>query len=105
MTADPILAVDLGKYKCVSCAYDRRTTAAEFRTITTSRAEVERLIRATGPAVVVVEASTLAGWVHDLCGELGVPCRVAIGRPPRTPGCTTRSSPGPRCTRRTAPGI
>src|SRR4051812_13843010 len=77
MTADPILAIDLGKYKCVSCAYDRATAAAEFRTITTSRAEVERLVRTTRPAVVVIEACTPAGWVHDLCGELGVPCKVA----------------------------
>ena len=47
MSADTILAIDLGKYKCVACAYDRVTAAAEYRTITTSRAEVERLIRAT----------------------------------------------------------
>src|SRR5262249_29183985 len=42
-----------------------------------SRAEVERLIRAAAPAVVAIEACALSGWVHDLCGELGVPCRVA----------------------------
>jgi transposase len=27
--------------------------------------------------VVVIEACALAGWVHDLCTELGLPCRVA----------------------------
>src|SRR4051812_10713727 len=75
--SNTILAVDLGKYKCVSCAYDRATAAAEFRTITTSRAEVERLVRDARPAVVVIEACTLAGWVHDLCAELGVACKVA----------------------------
>ena len=67
----------MGEYKCVACAYDKTTAAAEFRTLTTSRAELERLIRAARPAVVVIEACTLAGWVHDLCGELGVPCKVA----------------------------
>jgi transposase len=77
MTADTILAIDLGKYKCVACTYDRATAVAEFRTLTTSRAELERLIRVTGPAVVVIEACSLSGWVHDLCGELGVPCKVA----------------------------
>jgi len=77
MTSTTILAIDLGKYKCVACAYDRAVAAAEFRTITTSRAEVERLIRGAGPAVVVIEACTLAGWVSDLCAELGVPCKVA----------------------------
>ena len=53
MTSTTILAIDLGKYKCVSCAYDRVTADAQFRTLTTSRAEVERLIRDAGPAVVV----------------------------------------------------
>jgi transposase len=77
MTGTTILAIDLGKYKCVACAYDRATTATEYRTVTTSRAEVERLVRAARPAVVAIEACSLAGWVHDRCGEIGVPCRVA----------------------------
>jgi transposase len=75
-TAGPILAIDLGKYKCVACLYwgaDQST----FHAIDTSRAEVERLIRCTRPAVVVIEACAPAGWVHDLCARLGVPCRVA----------------------------
>jgi transposase len=38
---------------------------------------LERLLRRARPAVVVIEACSLAGWVHDLCGELGLPCRVA----------------------------
>jgi transposase len=75
--SDPILAVDLGKYKSVACIYDRATAAAEYRTVPTSRADLERLIRSTRPAVVVIEACTPAGWVHDLCVELGVPCQVA----------------------------
>ena len=75
--AGPILAIDLGKYKCVACLYDRATAQAGFRAIETSRAEVERLIRRTRPDVVVIEACSLAGWVHDLCAALGVPCRVA----------------------------
>src|SRR4029434_943125 len=60
MTSTTILAIDLGKYKCVSCAYDRPTAGAEFRTVTTSRAEVQRLIRDARPAVVVIEACALA---------------------------------------------
>jgi transposase len=77
MTGTTILAIDLGKYKCVACAYDRATAAAEFRTVTTSRATVERLIRDCHPAVVVIEACTLAGWVRDLCAEIGVACKAA----------------------------
>jgi transposase len=75
--AGPILAIDLGKYKCVAGAYDQASAQARFTTIDTSRPEVEGLIRRTRPAVVVVEACSLAGWVHDLCAELGVPCQVA----------------------------
>ncbi len=73
---DTILAIDLGKYKCVACLY-RPAAAADFRTVATSRAEVERLIRAATPAVVVIEACSLSGWVRDLCGQLGAPCKVA----------------------------
>src|SRR5262249_21483270 len=51
---------------CVSCAYDRATAAAEYRTVTTSRAEVERLVRGSRPAVLVIEACASAGWVHVL---------------------------------------
>jgi hypothetical protein len=60
MTGATILAVDLGKYKCVACVYDKATAAA-FHTVTTSRAEVEQLVRSTAPAVVVIEACTLSG--------------------------------------------
>jgi len=74
---DTILAIDLGKYKSVACIYRRDTAAAEFRTVATSRAEVERLIESTRPAVVAIEACSLSGWVRDLCRELGVPCKVA----------------------------
>ena len=76
-TAGPILAIDLGKYKCVACIYDRPTAAADFRAVETSLAEVERLVRRARPAVVVIEASALAAWVHDLCAGLGVRCVTA----------------------------
>jgi transposase len=72
-----ILALDLGKYKTVACAYDRPTAQATFGTLTTSRDDLRQLFARRRPAVVVIEACALAGWVHDLCAELGLPCRVA----------------------------
>jgi hypothetical protein len=75
--SDTILAIELGKYKSVACLYDPAAAEADFRTFDTSRAELTRLIVRARPAVVVIEACTLSGWVHDLCGELGVRCRVA----------------------------
>jgi transposase len=72
-----ILALDLGKYKSVACAYDPADGEARFHTLPTSRAELGRLLDRLRPAVVVIEACTLAGWVHDLCKERGVACKVA----------------------------
>src|SRR5262245_14340881 len=76
-TAAPILAIDLGKYKSVACDYDSATAEAAFATFDTSRDELRRRLARARPAVVVIEACALSGWVHDLCAELGVPCRVA----------------------------
>jgi transposase len=76
-TVGPILAIDLGKYKSVACVYDRDSGEVVFRSVPSSREEFQRLIERSGPSVVVIEACTLAGWVHDLCVQLGVPCRVA----------------------------
>jgi transposase len=71
-----ILALDLGKYKSLACVYG---TAEEgrFLSIPTTRQELTRLLAQQRPAVVLIEACLLAGWVHDLCVELGVKCRVA----------------------------
>ena len=76
-TTDAILALDLGKYKSVACLYDPADGAVLFQTLPTSRRELRRLLDGRRPAVVVIEACTLAGWVHDLCTELGLICKVA----------------------------
>jgi transposase len=72
-----ILAIDLGRYKSVACAYDRGTMAARFHTIESTRADVERLFARYPEAVVVVEACANAGWVHDLAIEHGLAVKVA----------------------------
>jgi len=75
--AATILALDLGKYKSVACLQETQAGEARFQTLTTARAELARLIERHRPAVVVIEARALAGWVHDLCAERGVACKVA----------------------------
>jgi transposase len=72
-----ILAIDLGKYKSVACVHDQATGEICFTTFETGRIELRRLIGQHQPVVVIIEACLLAGWVHDLCGELGVRCLVA----------------------------
>jgi transposase len=72
-----ILALDLGKYKSVACAYDRASAEHRFHSFDTTRDELHRLFEQQRPALVIFEACALAGWVHDLCGELALPCKVA----------------------------
>jgi transposase len=77
-TTGLILALDLGKYKSIACAYDRAAPGApRFESLTTDRDHLRRLFERHRPAVVVFEACLLAGWVHDLCAELGLACKVA----------------------------
>ena len=70
-----ILALDLGKFKTVACIYvegDYR-----FASVVTHRNEFTRLIQTEQPDVVVFETCTAAGWLADLCEELGVGFFVA----------------------------
>ena len=76
-TNGTLLAFDLGKYKSVACLYDRASATHRFVTLDTSRAELHRFLAQQQPGVVVFEACVLAGWVHDLCAELALPCKVA----------------------------
>jgi transposase len=73
----PILAIDLGRYKSVACAYDPATRAAAFRTLDTGRADFERLFARHPTALVVVEACANAGWAADLARERGLAVTVA----------------------------
>jgi transposase len=74
-----ILAIDLGKYKSVACVYPAAGQQSEIRyeTFDTSPEELADLLGRVRPAVLVIEACALAGWVHDLSLERGVPCEVA----------------------------
>jgi transposase len=76
-TTGTILAIDLGKYKSVAGTYTGDRSLISYATLTTSRTELIRLFQRTRPAVVLIEACALAGWVYDLCAELGIRCLVA----------------------------
>jgi transposase len=75
--ARTILAIDLGKYKSVACLYNGDPATATFVSFPTDRNRLEKLFAKHRPAAVVIEACLLAGWVHDLCHELGLACHVA----------------------------
>lgn len=72
-----ILALDLGKYKTVACVYRGDPATAPFVSLITDRDHLGRLFERYQPAVVVIEACLLSGWVHDLCHQLGLACVVA----------------------------
>jgi transposase len=72
-----ILAIDLGKYKSVGCVHDEASGEFRFTSFETTRHELRQLIDKHQPAVVIIEACLLAGWVHDLCVELGSRCLIA----------------------------
>jgi hypothetical protein len=75
--SDTILAVDLGRYKSVACAYRRATRDHAFRTIDTTPEDVARLLARHPGALVVIEACANAGWVHDLAAARGHAVKVA----------------------------
>jgi transposase len=72
-----ILAIDLGKFNCVSCLFDTESNTTEFETFKTYRSEIERVLSQTQPQQVVMETSSITGWVYDLCVGLGYPTLVA----------------------------
>ena len=76
-STNTILAIDLGKYKSVVCILDQANGEYRFTTFDTSRAELRDLLTKEQPTVVLIEACLLAGWVLDLCNDVGVRCLVA----------------------------
>jgi len=61
--------------------YTGDPAAATFLSFPTDRDHLQKLFAKHRPAAVVIEACLLAGWVHDLCHELGLPCHVANTAP------------------------
>jgi transposase len=72
-----ILALDLGKYKTVGCAYESETGEHQFQRTFTTREAIQRLVQEIKPERVVIEICSIAGWVCDLLWELGVEVQVA----------------------------
>lgn len=73
----PILALDLGKFNSVLSWFEPESRKAEFRTVRSSAAELRAELTRQPVKLVVFEACSQAGWVHDLCEELKLPALVA----------------------------
>jgi transposase len=74
-----ILAIDLGKFKSVTCLLETETNETEFWTMTTDRQYLLAVLKKYTPDLVVLESCGLAGWVHDVCTAEG--CEVLVCNP------------------------
>jgi len=72
-----ILALDLGKYKTVGCAYESASGKHNFQTSFTTPTGLAQLVKEVKPDRVVIEVCNIAGWVCDLLRGLGVEVQVA----------------------------
>ena len=72
-----ILALDLGKYKTVGCAYESASGEHRFSASGTTPQGLAQLVSEVKPDRVVIEVCNIAGWVCDLLRELGVAVQVA----------------------------
>ena len=76
-TANTILAIDLGKFRSVACAFDATSGEHRFQTIATTPPAVHDLLVESSPQVLVIEACGVCGWIADLAESLSIEVRVA----------------------------
>lgn len=72
-----ILALDLGKYKTVGCAYESESGAHQFKRGLTTPAGLAKMVQEVKPDRVVIEVCSIAGWVCDLLRGMGIEVQVA----------------------------
>jgi transposase len=82
ITFTRILAIDLGKFNSVACAYDPATHEHRFASLRTSPADVHDLLVAHATAdpadtLLVIETCDVSGWVHDIAVALGMQAAIA----------------------------
>jgi transposase len=72
-----ILALDLGKYKTVGCEYESESGAYSFKRSFTTPAALQKMVQEIKPDRVVIEVCSIAGWICDLMGAMGIEVQVA----------------------------
>lgn len=71
-----ILAIDLGKFNSEVCVL-AVTGEVRFQRISSDRCYLRTVLQVERPDVVVFESCSMAGWVYELCQELGLRAKVA----------------------------
>src|SRR5687768_3373785 len=82
ITFTRILAIDLGKFNSVACAYDSIAHEHSFSSLQTTPERVHDLLVAHAtpdPAdtLLVIETCDVSGWVHDIAAALGMQTAIA----------------------------
>lgn len=72
-----IVALDLGKFKSVGCAYEVQTGEYRFETVKTHGTALMEYLEAQKADRVVIEVSSSAGWMSELVSVLGMTLQVA----------------------------
>lgn len=72
-----IVAFDMGKCKSVACVLEQDRLEGRYATIATTPAAVREVLGREKPDRVVIEIGSQAGWMRDLCREMGMELQVA----------------------------
>lgn len=72
-----ILALDLSKFKSVGCVYEAASGEHQYRRVITTPTKMHDLLVELEPDRVVIEVSSISGWISDLVRALGIELQVA----------------------------
>jgi transposase len=67
-----IIAIDLGKFNSMVCFFDSESKEHRTQLAKTERGYLKTVLQSEPCELVVMEACSASGWVHDLCQELGL---------------------------------
>ena len=67
-----IISIDLGKFNSMVCFFDSQTNKSTTQLVKSERSYLRTLLKNHAADLVVMEACSASGWVHDLCEELGL---------------------------------
>ena len=84
-----ILAIDLGKFKSVTCLLETETNETEFWIMATDRHYLETVLQQYDSGLLVIEACALTGWIHDVCTSKGY--QVLVCNPAKSHGSGSTS--------------
>ena len=71
-----IIALDLGKFNSMVCFFNASKKEQRTQMVKSERGYLKTVLTQHPCDLVVMEACSTSGWVHDLCQELGLPTLV-----------------------------